>query len=349
MPELKKKYLHFITKPYSINIIRPLLYEIRKSKRGESLVFITKKVEQYIDSDLPYTMSIEEVISFNPDVVFVPGNVLHDKIPGLKVQIFHGLCEEKGGHYKITGFFDLYCTSGPLITNRFKELAKKKRHFHVVETGWPKIDLLLKPFDREKICKSLNIDPAKRIILYAPTFSPKFKSSEKILPILEDLPKDDELWIVKFHDLMKAKDIERFSKLQSDSLLLYSNPDNIPLLQIADVLISDTSSVVYEFMLLDKPVITIDSKVRLKKGINITKAGQLRPAVDRSLANPEEYCLGRKRVLNQIHPYRDTQNSRRVLDAVDEVLNSKVMKDLKEKPLNLYRKYNVRRKFGHWI
>jgi len=138
---------------------------------------------------------------------------------------------------------------------------------------------LLKPFDREKICKSLNINSAKRIILYAPTFSPKFKSSEKILPILEDLPKDGELCVIKFHDLMEAKDIECFSKLRRNSFLLYSEPDNIPLLQIADVLISDTSSVVYEFMLLDKPVITIDSKVRLEKGINITKAEQLRSAV----------------------------------------------------------------------
>ncbi|RKY55568.1 MAG: hypothetical protein DRP89_03050 [Candidatus Neomarinimicrobiota bacterium] len=193
------------------------------------------------------------------------------------------------------------------------------------------------------------MNSAKRIILYAPTFSPKFKSSEKILPILEDLPKDDELWIVKFHDLMRVKETDHFSKLQNDSLLLYSNPDNIPLLQIADVLISDTSSVVYEFMLLDKPVITIDSKDRLEKGINITDVRQLRPAVDRSLANPEEYCMGRKRVLNQIHPYRDTQNSRRVLDAVDELLESSILKDLKKKPLNLYRKYRVRRKFGHWI
>ncbi len=279
----------------------------------------------------------------------MPGNIVHDKITGLKVQIFHGLCDEKGGHYKITGFFDLYCTSGPIITNRFKKISEKKKYFHVVETGWPKIDLLLKSFDREKICKNLNIDPTKNIILYAPTFSPKFESSKKIFPVIEDLPKDDELWIVKFHDLMRVKETDHFSKLQNDSLLLYSNPDNIPLLQIADVLISDTSSVVYEFMLLDKPVITIDSKDRLEKGINITDVRQLRPAVDRSLANPEEYCMGRKRVLNQIHPYRDTQNSRRVLDAVDELLESSILKDLKKKPLNLYRKYRVRRKFGHWL
>ena len=344
-----KRYLFFITKPYSICIIKPLFEEITKTGRGESLIFIIKNMEQYINSDLHYTMSIEEAISFCPDVVFVPGNIVHDRIPGLKVQIFHGLCDEKGGHYKITGFFDLYCTSGPLITNRFKELAKKKEHFYVVETGWPKIDLLLKSFDRENICKSLSIDPAKKIILYSPTFSPKFESSKKIFPVLEDLPKDGELCVIKFHDLMEAKDIEYFSKLRRDSLLLYSKPDNIPLLQIADVLISDTSSVVYEFMLLDKPVITIDSKIRLEKSINITDAKKLRPAVDRSLANPEEYSLNRRKVLDQIHPYRDTSNSKRVLDAVDEILNSGTIKDLKKKPLNLYRKYRVRRKFGYWF
>jgi len=45
------------------------------------------------------------VVAYNPDVVIVPGNVVPHFWPGLKVQIFHGLGEEKRGHYRITGFF----------------------------------------------------------------------------------------------------------------------------------------------------------------------------------------------------------------------------------------------------
>ena len=41
--------------------------------------------------------------------------------------IIFGLCEEKKGHYGITGFFDLYCTPGPLITEKFQELAEEAK------------------------------------------------------------------------------------------------------------------------------------------------------------------------------------------------------------------------------
>lgn len=343
-----RRYLHFITKPYSVSIIEPLFHEIENEKRGESLIFISEKIKPFINPELPITASISEAINFKPDVVFIPGNIVHDKIPGLKVQIFHGLCEEKGGHYKITGFFDLYCTSGPLVTRKFKTLSEKYKHFLVVETGWSKVDEILKPFNKKEICERLGVDPSKKIILYAPTFSPRFKSSSKILPFIENMPGNDEKWIIKFHDLVNPKDVVKFSHLQQKSFLLYTSPDITPLLQISDVLISDASSVVYEFILLDKPVITIDSKVRLGKGINITDISQLRSAIDHSIADPEDFSIGRKKTIDQIHPYRDTRNSERVLNAVESVLKSELVKVLRKKPLNLYRKIQVCRKFGYW-
>jgi hypothetical protein len=343
------RYLFFITQPYSISVIRPLYEEILHGKRGESLIFATSKVKALIDFPAPTTDSMCTAIAFQPEVVFVPGNFVHDKIPGLKVQIFHGLCEEKGGHYKITGFFDLYCTSGPLITTNFQKLAARYRYFRVKETGWPKVDGLLSPFDRNLLCRRLDFDPNRRIILYAPTFSPKFKSSDEIIRALCELPRPDEQWIIKFHDLMAAADRQRFQNLPPEYFRIYKGHDNTPLLQIADVLVSDTSSIVYEFMLLDKPVVTIGARVRQDKAINIESVMALREAVDRSRQNPQEFAANRHRTLEEIHPYYDTGNSRRVLTAVDEYLSDDENLKLKSKPLNLYRKYKVRRQFGVWF
>ena len=343
-----KKYLHFITKPYSISIIKPLIEEIERQKYGKSLIFIPLSMENNIRSDLEYVTSVSEAINFNPDVVFVPGNVVHDKIPGLKVQIFHGLCDEKGGHFKTTGFFDLYCTSGPEITERFIKLSEKFRHFLVRETGWTRVDEILKPFERESILLNLDIDPKKRIVLYAPTFSPKFKSSQTVLPVIKDLPQENEVWIIKFHDLMSRNEKEYIMNLNKDRFRISTQPSIIPLLQVADVLISDTSSVVYEFILLDKPVITINSRSRLEKGINISDITQLREAIDRSIAKPEEYSKNRQRVIKGIQKYRDRQNCKRVLEAVDSVIEHSEISSLRRKPLNIYRKYRVRKKFGYW-
>ncbi|MFH1214378.1 MAG: CDP-glycerol glycerophosphotransferase family protein, partial [Candidatus Neomarinimicrobiota bacterium] len=250
---------------------------------------------------------------------------------------------------KITGFFDLYCTCGPLITARFQKLAKRYGYFRVKETGWPKIDLLLRPFDHTELCRRLNLDLNRKIILYAPTFSPKFKSSDEIIKALHDMPRTDEQWIIKFHDLMAVEDRLRFQKLPPDKFKIYSGHDNTPLLQVADVLISDTSSIVYEFMLLDKPVVTIGARVRPEKAINLASVEDLRAAIDRSLRDPREYTENRRRTLAQIHPYYDTANSQRVLTAVDDFLADPDIVKLKKKPLNLYRKYKVRRKFDVWF
>jgi hypothetical protein len=340
-----RRYLYFITKPYSISVCRALRAEILRSGKGESLAYFPPSLEEYGSQLGDYTSSIKKAIQFNPDIVFVPGNVVHDKIPGLKVQVFHGLCEEKGGHYKITGFFDLYCTSGPLITRKFQALAARYRYFSVVETGWSKVDLILEPVKRDEIIAKYGLKAEHKIILYAPTFSPKFKSSQKILPKLKFLVKPNETWIIKFHDLMPLADKRQFQELNSEQIIIWDDPDNIPLLQIADLLISDTSSIVYEFMLLDKPVITIDARIRLEKGINLTNIAQLLAAIDRSLAQPDEFAEGRRAVLQEIQPYNDRQNAARVIAAAEEVLISNCTQAMLRKPLNLYRKFQVRKTY----
>jgi len=343
-----RRYLHFITKPYSFSVIQALIDEINRGNWGESMIYLPDELQRLYQFKDPVTSSLAEAVDFQPDAVFVPGNIVHDKIPGLKVQVFHGLCEEKGGHYKITGFFDLYCTSGPLITRKFRMLAQKHGYFQVAETGWPKVDLLLKPFERNDVFHKIGLQTDKKVILYAPTFSPKFKSSDKLFPLLPAVIRDDETWIVKFHDLMDREDKRRFKQLESDNIRVWEHSDNIPLLHAADVLISDTSSIVYEFMLLDKPVITIDAGVRLEKGINIGNIDQLRNAVDRSIADPKEFSHNRQRVLREIQPYSDHENAARVLKATEAILSSDIHTTVKRKPLNLFRKYKVRKMFNYW-
>ncbi|MBN2281453.1 MAG: CDP-glycerol glycerophosphotransferase family protein [Candidatus Marinimicrobia bacterium] len=340
------KFLHFITKPYSIGILEPLIREIEKSKAGENLVYVAENLKNLLPENLNYTTTINQACDFHPDILFAPGNIIHHKIPGLKVQVFHGLCEEKLGHYKINGLFDLYCTSGPLVTEKFQKLADKYKFFAIRETGWIKVDKLLKNYNRNEISEKLKLPENKKIVLYTPTFSPRFKSSDKILPQLHQLPHKDELWILKFHDLMDKRDIEKFKHLSSDNILVYEAADNTELLQLADVLISDTSSIVYEFMLLDKPVITIDASVRMDKGINITDISQLRNALDRSFSNPDEFHENRQKYLRQIHPYQDTNNATRVLQAAIEFHSLREQIKLKPKPLNLFRKYRINKKFG---
>lgn len=344
-----RRYLYFITQAYSLSVIRPLAQLIAKEHLGEQLIFIAPKLQRDYDLPFPVCQRLSEAFAFQPEVVFVPGNVVYPGLPGLKVQIFHGLCEEKGGHYKMTGFFDLYCTSGPLITARFRQLAQKYRHFQVVETGWPKVDAILEPFRREQLCAELGVPIDNKVILYAPTFSPRFKSTQKMMAIIAQLPRENETWFVKLHDLMALSERDYFRQIANDRIHLYEHYDSVPLLQLADVLISDTSSIVYEFILLDKPVITLDARVRLQKGINLSDIHQLRAAIDQSLINPSEYHIGRVEAISAIHPYQDCQSSRRVIEAVEHFLRNGLVKQLRRKPLNLFRRLQVRRQMKAWF
>lgn len=344
-----RRCLHFITQPYSLCVIEPLAQLIEAENWGENLIFVAPKVRPFYNLPFPVCDRLSTAIDFQPDVVFVPGNVVYPRLQGIKVQIFHGLCEEKKGHYKITGFFDLYCTSGPLITARFQQLAQRKGYFVVRETGWPKIDRLLAPFNRTELAQRLGLPVEHKIVLYAPTFSPRFKSSRKMLTVIREMPRPDETWIIKLHDLMDPSERESFRRLACDRIRFYESPDNIPLLQVADVLISDTSSVVYEFMLLDKPVITLNARVRLEKGLNLTRIEHLRDALDRTFAQPDEFKEGREQALAAIHPYRDRQSSRRVLQAVEQFCNQNLDKQLRPKPRNLWRRWQVKRRMEAWL
>ena len=100
-------------------------------------------------------------------------------------------------------------------------------------------------------------------------------------------------------------------------------------------------------MLLDKPVITIEASVRVDKGINISNISELREAIDSSLISPKEYRSNRKKYLDEIHPYIDINNSKRVLDSVITFFRKNEKLKLKKKPINLFRKYKINKKFNY--
>ncbi|MCK4577319.1 MAG: CDP-glycerol glycerophosphotransferase family protein, partial [Candidatus Marinimicrobia bacterium] len=269
-------------------------------------------------------------------------NVVPHRWPGLKVQIFHGLGEEKPGHYRITGFFDLYCTPGPLVTQRFEARRRRKRHFLVRETGWPKLDSLAESIDIREAKSGLGLDPNRPLILYAPTFSPRYESASALLEPICSQAGSKYQWIVKFHDLMPANIRNSYQQRLGSAVLSAEHSDITPLLAAADVMITDTSSVAYEFLMLDRPIITYRAAARQDKGIDLQSPANLAEAIQRSLDDPAEFTLQRQEYLGQLHPYRDGQSARRVVQACEGIIANGEHLRLRRKPLNLWRRYQNR-------
>ncbi len=335
------KYLFYIAKQYSVPIIKPLVSYLEKTNEDYAF-FVSEKVHKDLPQEwLLYRIcyNIQETIEYQPDFVIVPGNFVDFRIPGIKVQIFHGLGVEKRSHYKIRHFFDVYLTSGPFVTEKFMILQRKYKYFLVAETGWPKVDYILQ-YPITNLKQKMNISSDKKVILYAPTFSKKMESATKLLPMIPKIIREDEIWLFKFHELMDAKVIESFKKNKLENMLLIDSYDITPYLHVSDVMISDTSSVIYEFMVIDKPVITFNTQSRIDKGINITNPDEARGALDRSLKNPIEFQENRKRHLQEINPYLDGRISERVFAALSEIkINDKLPK--RDKPFNLFRKLQL--------
>ena len=104
---------------------------------------------------------------------------------------------------------------------------------------------------------------ATKIILFAPTFSPKLTSAPLLLNHIKTFANQnsDFLILIKFHPLMAEEWIRSYKDLANEvSNILFQEENNIiKFLIISDLLISDTSSVIYEFLLLNKPVLTFNN------------------------------------------------------------------------------------------
>ena len=340
-----KQYLFYIAHNYAFEILRPLQQEIRI--RGGNVAWFVEGNEinpAYFQQDDQILDTVKQVVDFNPRAVFVPGNIVPDFIPGLKVQVFHGFEWKKKGHFRERGCFDLYCTQGPFFTNRFEQIRANHPHFTVIETGWLKTDTLFNATAYDW--------PNKRdvkTILYAPTFSPALTSASALFEDIAVLAKthQDWQWIIKFHPKMADNLVQQYQSLSSENIHVIETAELAPILQAADVIVSDTSSIITEFGLLNKPIVTFNNKEPEVHLLNISDSKYLFSAIEQALKAEQSLLEKIKHNTNLMHPYFDGSSSGRVLDATEKTIQSPPV-GLKTKPRNWLRKFKMRKKLGYW-
>ena len=344
------RILLFCENKYSIGILSPLQSEAARERKHEVLWYVhTANIPEFpLEGEVRWTGSIQEAYDFSPEAVFVPGNIVPYYLPGVKIQVFHGYAAEKKDHWVIRRYFDLYFTQGPYFTRGFRRLAGKYGDFEVVETGWPKQDWIygrLHDFDAEKAAL-LRKHGKKQVVLYAPTFSPSLTS----LPFLEEALTDlvarrDIVLLLKFHPLTRQDWIEQYRQLaaEHDHIVWVDDYDITKYELMADVMISDTSSTIYECLLLDKPVITYGAVAKDIRWLDITDPAHLPEAFDRVQAEPA-YAEMRRWVIENYDPYLDGKVCLRMLDAAQEWLDRNGVP--RRRKLNLWRKYTSVKRFG---
>lgn len=318
------KFVLFCQNPYAFGILEPIM-QVLKEKQHEYVWFITENlIDKFPFPSEPVILGINELEQFKSDAILCPGNEVPHFVRGVKVQVFHGLAGEKKSHFRIRHYFDLYLTQGPYFTEKFNKLKQKYRDFEVVETGWSKLDIYGKSIshfskEKEALLKEYS---ASKIILYAPTFSPSLTSAPYLLKEIEELSNNKSyLILIKFHDLMSSEVAGEYRSLAGriPNIVVEGEPNIIKFLLMADLMISDTSSVVYEFLLLNKPVITFKNNSDNILWDDSQSYEDLSKKVRENLEK-DSFALQRKKIIEAYHPYNDGLSSLRMVEAVEEYI-----------------------------
>ena len=341
-----RRYLFLVSLAYSFPVLRPLQEVIRK--RGDEVAWFIDEpaTRPLLEEGEIELLTPQDVIEYNPLAVFTCGNLVYDFFPGVKVQLFHGYPINKRNdklddHFTIRGCFDIYCTQGPSSTVTFKQQEKKYGYFRIYETGWAKADTY---FSEAMQKRETNPRP---VVLYSTTFTKRLTSTTILAEPIEEMIKNNNWdWIFMFHPkLTDPAILSRYKEIASkyDNVKFLGNTFDSTAMQRADVMLCDSSSIILEFMFLDKPVVTFRNSQPGNHLLNVESPSEVEPAIKKALTYPEELMKNISDFTLQHEAHRDCKCSERILDAVDDFIKQGHI-GLGRKPLNLVRKWQFRRK-----
>jgi len=194
------------------------------------------------------------------------------------VQVFHSLPIKKHFFYPPLLDYDLMLIPGEYHKNELvKRLALKDTDERLKVVGWPRVDDFFNgEFDRNQIMNKLGLDTRRRTLMYAPTwgwgygneslFARHLGPEHEVFEALCHKVKEMELnFIVKLHSLSFYGNNKELINIANKYGVIWLTKeisgfqiDPNPFLWITDILISDISGIITDFLVLDRPIIYID-------------------------------------------------------------------------------------------
>ena len=187
------------------------------------------------------------------------------------------------------------------------------------------------------------------VILYHSTFSPSWSAARTLHDEVRRLSRDGRWrWIVTLHPKTDPAVVAMYRALENEHLRFADDDNILDLFGQVDMMCSDTSSALSEFLLTGKPVVTFRNRRPGPQLIDIDDAADFEPAIERALSRPPELMAAIRAFADAIHPYRDGRSSERTLEAVDRFIAEGGVASLKRRPLDPWRKFKLRRRLRYW-
>jgi CDP-glycerol glycerophosphotransferase (TagB/SpsB family) len=344
-------YLLFATERYALPILQPLADALQAGGHGVHAWFVDGAAGAALPAPVRM-VGMREAVALRPRAVFSAANWVPTFVGDAKVQLFHGFNVEKRsderGHFRVRGLFDLYCTQGPATTAPFRALAARERHFAVVETGWPKLDPLFR--DDDGSAAALRAPAGGRpLVMFASTFTERLSAAPHLLDaIAAEVARGDRYWLLTLHPKCPPELFARYRGLAGANAAFIETEQLVAAERAADVLLADTTSVVSEFVVQRKPVVTFRNRAPKPHMLDFTEPSRLPEMLARAFTPDARLQGAMADYADAIHPYRDGRSSERVIAATEALLAGQ-LGTLRRKPLSsLWRSLQIRRELGYW-
>jgi hypothetical protein len=203
--------------------------------------------------------------------------------------------------------------------------------------GYPKTDCLVDgSIDGGAVRRRLGLTDGTPVVIYAPTWSPHSSLHSMGEAVIDALAAAGYQVIVKLHDrsydpsARGGGGIDWAARLARwdahPRVRVVRDPDVSPYLCASDALVTCHSSVGFEFMLLDRPIVVLESEDLVRHAqINPRKVALMRSAADvaagaddvprlveRQLADPRRYAAARRAIARELFHGAGSATSRAV-------------------------------------
>ena len=309
------------------------------------------------DSDFYYHyLTSSLIISHNADDI--RGKKTIELWHGFPIKSLFYMAQEKHDRYTADNVHDIFfkrdaiCSLSKLYS-LFVGYCLKIEYEKFIITGYPHNDMLLMSDGRKNLEKLIGTIRQKCILFYLPTYREGngitngdpdcafiYNMSGYNSPAFSKyLKQNDILFVYKMHTMQNRcefpVDNENIIEI-SETLLNKYDTDLYAILNAADCLISDYSSVIIDFLLVDKPIIftPLDLEEYAKTRVLLVEPyeawmpgevtvtyEQLIAAIDNVLYGNDTYNEDRNRLRKITHRYFDANSTGRVLNVARRLLN----------------------------
>ena len=269
----------------------------------------------------------------------------------ISIYLGHGIAIKSMNSYQapsnIDWFIGLSTKANEIMKSAFRcDISK------FIITGYPRNDALLNK--RNDLVNNIFQCKYNKIILWYPTYrqhtnSKVISASTNALPIIHDIKN-----AIKINDYAKDKnvliilkphfsqDIKPITKLNltnlqiiNDSFFTNHNISSYELVGGCDALITDYSSIYFDYLLCDKPVAAIwedikeyknkrgfcvDIEFYMKGAYKIYNVYDFLHFIETVYENNDTLQKERKEINNLINYYQDNQSTKRVVDFIESII-----------------------------